>query len=789
MFTAIVSLAGLVASAYLARKELNRRKDSGDRSGMGWGVTFCIMQGITAALGFLGMAPDDILSPIVLNLVLTACAWGSFARDLAWGRVTDYIARAERLAARTFTPDCATCDKYDTCRNRITRAEDLSPVGRLGAKLKELKRTLAVALHTPLATRIGILLLAGFFAMLGLEIPSNHNLTWCYPLCILLEWSLISAVMVGVYHLFQRRGVAPAVVAVLCWGIGVAQFFVITFKSMPIQPADISAISTAAAVGQGYDYVFSAFCFYGMALLAISMFLCSLSTGFRTSKPQRTRKVLLNNLLVGALCLGGVFAHVTLIDYYNTLNITVYTWRPLESYYRQGFIPTFISSAQTIKPPVPKDYDMKAAEELEKSLAEEYDSGEGDDAGRVLAEGQFAQEKPAVIAIMNETFSDLSIYQNMHAGYEGPQFFKSLPDALARGTLYVSAYGGGTCNTEFEFLTGNSMSYLGSGVYPYTIYDLAESNNLAEQFKDLGYTTIAMHPNHGTNWNRENVYAGFGFDQFLTINDFQSADKLRGMVTDEATYDRIIEMLETNDDPQFIFNVTMQNHSGYDTGLLPADKQLTYSIDGENNLEVNEYLSLIEESDRALEEFIGELRELDRPVAVVFFGDHQPFFPDTYNNRWFPNEDKTQHNMRLWTTDYIIWANYDVAGSSQASDVDDISTNYLGTELMNLIGAPLTNYQKAQLVVRQSLPAINTTGFLDSSGSMYLASVESDVNASEDPAAPKTSLQQALEARAQYAQIQYYELFGDGKDVYTKLHQSAANETDPNLAPGTTQVK
>ena len=381
---------------------------------------------------------------------------------------------------------------------------------------------------------------------------------------------------------------------------------------------------------------------------------------------------------------------------------------------------------------------------------------------------------------MNETFSDLSIYQNMHAGYNGPQFFKSLPDALARGTLYVSAYGGGTCNTEFEFLTGNSMSYLGSGVYPYTIYDLNETKNLAAQFKDLGYTTTAMHPNHGTNWNRENVYSGFGFDQFLTIEDFQNADKLRGMVTDAATYDAILEMLKTNDEPQFIFDVTMQNHSGYDTGLLPADKQLNFSIDGESNAEVNEYLSLIEESDRALEQFIGELRELDRPVVVVFFGDHQPFVPDKYNNRWFLNEEKADHNMRLWTTDYIIWANYDVAGNGQESADIDLSTNYLGTEMMNLIGAPLSDYQKAQ---------INTTGFLDSAGSVYLASVKSDTNASADPAMPASSLQQALEARMQYAQIQYLELFGDGKDVYTKQHQSAANETDPNLAPGTTQIK
>lgn len=788
MFTTITSLAGLAASAYLARRELTRRKGSGDCSGKGWGIVFCIMQAIAAALGFFGMAPDDILSPIVLNLVLTACAWASFARDLTWARVQAHIEAGDRLAARTFKPDCASCDKYDLCAHRITRDEDLTRIARMGRKLRELARKARIGLHRPTATCTILLLLAGLFAMLGLEIPSNHDLTWCYPLCILLEWSLITAVMVGFFYLFQRRGGAPATIAFLCWAIGMAQFFVITFKSMPIQPADLSALGTAAAVSGGFTYVFSAFGLYGMALLAISMLLCSLAGAFRPKADERNRRLLLTNLLIGALCLVGVGAHVTLIDYYNTLNITVYTWRPLESYYRQGFIPTFISSAQTIKPPVPEDYDMAEAEKLEKQLAAEYDESDGISHNRTEAVAQFDEKKPAVIAIMNETFADLSIYQNMHAGYNGPQFFKNLPDALSRGTLYVSAYGGGTCNTEFEFLTGNSMSYLGSGVYPYTIYDLEKTENLAEQFKALGYTTTAMHPNHATNWNRENVYAGFGFDRFMAIQDFQDADKLRGMVTDEATYDKILEILENDDAPQFIFDVTMQNHSGYDTGLLPADKLNNYLIDGAVNNEVNEYLSLIEESDRALEEFIGELRKLDRPVVVVFFGDHQPFFPDKYNNRWFTDEDKAQHNMRLWTTDYLIWANYDVAGNNQDSQVDGLSTNYLGTELMNLIGAPLTDYQKAQITLRRDLPAINTTGYLDSARTIYLSSTKSDDNASDVPGM-ETTLQKALEARSEYATIQYFELFGDGKDVYTKLHQSAANETDPNLAPGTTQIK
>ncbi len=277
----------------------------------------------------------------------------------------------DELAARTFRPDCGACDKYDACAHRITRDEDLSRIGRLGRKLRGRAHELRVALHRPTVVCVMLLLLAGLFAMLGLETPSNHDLTWSSPgatrcaSCLSghsspPSWSACSTCS-SVAVAPQRSspscaggGGAPAFIAFLCWGIGMAQFFVITFKSMPIQPADLSALGTAAAVSGGFTYIFSAFGLYGMTFLAISMLLCSLAGVFRPEPAKRNRRLFLTNLLIGALCLVGVGAHVTLIDYYNTLNITVYTWRPLESYYRQGFIPTFISSAQTIKPPVPE---------------------------------------------------------------------------------------------------------------------------------------------------------------------------------------------------------------------------------------------------------------------------------------------------------------------------------------------------------------------------------------------------------------------------------------------------
>ena len=103
-----------------------------------------------------------------------------------------------------------------------------------------------------------MLVLAGILATLGLELPSNHNLLWMYPLCLLLEIALITGVLAGMFFLTQRRAGLSAFFALAFFILGVAEYFVITFKSMPITPGDMTAISTAAAVaGTGYTYTLS----------------------------------------------------------------------------------------------------------------------------------------------------------------------------------------------------------------------------------------------------------------------------------------------------------------------------------------------------------------------------------------------------------------------------------------------------------------------------------------------------------------------------------------------------
>lgn len=651
-------------------------------------------------------------------------------------------------------------------------------------KLNEGKKIFDQSAH-PVRVAVVLLIVAGFFAMLGLEISSNHdlfNFEWVYPLCVALEWWLLTMLMLGLFFVSGRRGIAPAILVLGVCILGIAEYFLLTFKNMPIQPGDLSALSTAAAVSGTYVYEITPYCLMSIAFASIALLLCQWAGAISPKRTKGDRKKLGINLGVGVLMLGIVVAHVTCLDYYNALNITIRTWYPQESYWRQCYLPTFISATQTINPPKPKNYKVETAENLINEYSSLYDESDAaTSSDRAAAEAQFEEEQPTVIAIMNETFSDLSIFENLHGDYQGPTYFKSLSDCLSRGTFYVSAFGGGTCNTEWEFLTGNSMANLGSGVYPYTIYDMVDKENLASQFKELGYTTVAMHPNHAENWNRTNVYADLGFDEYYSISDYEGADTLRGMVSDKGDYDKLLEVLNSTDDPQFIFNVTMQNHSSYNTGLIPTDKQVSVSIDGISYSNVNEYISLIQQSDEALEYLLDELNNLDKKVVVVFFGDHQPSLMTSFNDEWFTNDDEAEHQERLWQTDYIIWANYDVAGNSQTSEEDDLSANYLGAKLMQVIGAPMSDYQKAIMQLREYIPAINATGYEDSRKRWYLHNSK----LAEDADAVAQKCDEALD---DYAYMQYYQMFGDGSTIYTTHFQATANMTNPNGDPNEVTV-
>ncbi len=127
----------------------------------------------------------------------------------------------------------------------------------------------------------------------------------------------------------------------------------------------------------------------------------------------------------------------------------------------------------------------------------------------------------------------------------------------------------------------------------------------------MGYETTAIHPNLASNWNRDDIYEQIGFDTFYSVESFSDAPTLHNGVTNRATYDKVIEVLNSSETPQFIFDVTMQGHSNYDVGNIPDNLKLNYKPEGISDTDsidqLNEYLSCVQASDEDLQYLVEEL--------------------------------------------------------------------------------------------------------------------------------------------------------------------------------------
>ena len=131
--------------------------------------------------------------------------------------------------------------------------------------------------------------------------------------------------------------------------------------------------------------------------------------------------------------------------------------------------------------------------------------------------------------------------------------------------------------------------------------------------KDIGYTCVAMHPYYATGWSRNQVYPDIGYDEMHFIDDFDQSKILREYITDQELYDKIIDRYESRgaNEKLYLMGITMQNHGGYGE---PYDNfhEDVYKI-GRSYTDANQYLSLVHESDKAVENLINYFSSVDDP--------------------------------------------------------------------------------------------------------------------------------------------------------------------------------
>lgn len=598
---------------------------------------------------------------------------------------------------------------------------------------------------------------------LVLETPWNDRLTSLRRTFAAIDLFVVSIPLLAFYCFGGGNGIALAL-PLTAWSIiGLAQYFVNMFKQTAIVPSDLLALGTALSVSGGYAYELGTAQVLALALLSVG--LCLLAYMIPLRKMAKTCKTARNALgsapgklhsqtkrwqLLTLRAAGGIAILFVAACLYSTVNLTDhfgYTnnyWDTLNIYKDQGMAGSFISLLQNSHPQEPEGYTEEAAENTLATRVQLYDQTWGATESRRAAEQQFIQTKPTVITIMNESFADLSIFNGLNSGYPGPTLLKGIGDALYTGTVYTSVSGGSTCNSEFEFLSNITLKSVGTQNQPYVMFDLEQIDSLPRQLSNNGYSTTAIHPNLAANWNRSSAYGQLGFDEFLDITSFaEDAPTRHAGITDAATYEKVLEVLNSSDAPQFIFDVTMQNHGGYQTFDLSEEERLPYDLSWLVDIvatETSEYISLINTSEQELMAFMDQLRSINRPVVLVFFGDHQPYMASTVNDALFPASDEAEQTSadgtplaeemqeslaaqdaeRIYQTPYLIWANYDVAGNDQVSEHRDLGLNALSALMLQAIGAPLTDMQKATLSTMDEVPIYNSFGYQTSDGMWHL---------------------------------------------------------------------
>ena len=552
--------------------------------------------------------------------------------------------------------------------------------------------------------------------------PLSEVRTWAQLFNVIL-FELIAWIL---YFLVGRVRTALRIELVIAMVFGLSNAYVVRFRTNPIVPWDLFSWKTAASVASNYDFKPDTH----MVVVTI-LFLAGIALLQFVKKESGTIKIWKRLSIAAAFCvvLTGFVGKLQDESFQTSHRLYPFLFTPAYMTTVNGIAVTFAMDLAYVTVEKPSGY--QASEE--QAVLEQYEE----------QETESTEELPNIVAVMNESFSDLAVLGDFTVNEDYMPYLHRLQQGNANtvtGYLNVSVCGGNTANTEFEFLTGNTMAFLPQGSIPYQQYITGEIDSLPSYLASLGYQTVATHPYNASGWQRDTVYPLLGFSESIFRDQYWGASQVRKYVSDDSCVDKIIQLYEGKEEgkPLFVFNVTMQNHGGYTD--LYDNFTPEIQVEGVNSTAVSQYLSLIRLSDASLEKLIQYFSGVDEKTIVVFFGDHQP--NDTVaapilakNGISVKNMDAEQLKLR-YQVPYVIWANYDIGEETGK----DTSANYLAADVLRYAGVAPDAYLDYLSGLKEQYPIISAMRVVTADGE------DTDATAQK-------------EGLSDYQKLQYYQLF------------------------------
>ena len=338
----------------------------------------------------------------------------------------------------------------------------------------------------------------------------------------------------------------------------------------------------------------------------------------------------------------------------------------------------------------PDDY----SEETMKQVAARYEKA----AKKINAKRSANMTDSTVIYVLSESFSDPSRVPGLKVNKDSIPNIRKIKQNTTSGLMLSSGYGGGTANLEYMGLSGLSMANFDSSLTsPYQ--QLVPSEHWTPTINQMwgaSKNSIGLHPYESSMYSRATNYKKFGFSHFYTLTGpdvISHQDKIDDSpyVSDEATYQSTLEEVRKTKSNQFLQVITMQNHMPYHDWYKHNDFKASSTtgkpLKDDEKESIETYQKGASLTDGATAGFLSELDKLDKPVTVVFYGDH---LPGIYSSASADDDN----SLALHQTDYFIWSNK--ASGTQGNKIDNAeysSPNFFVAQAAEHMDAKVAPYR------------------------------------------------------------------------------------------------
>ena len=395
-------------------------------------------------------------------------------------------------------------------------------------------------------------------------------------------------------------------------------------------------------------------------------------------------------------------------DFAKNLGDSPQIWNGLADSTNNGPVVNFLRLAHTKTMDKPDGYSQETMKRISQKYAEQ--------ANQLNQTRSENMTDNTVIMVLSETFSDPTRVPGVSFSEDPMPNIRHVKAQTTSGLMLSPGYGGGTANIEYQALSGLSMANYSSTLsiaYQQLVPSLKWAPTLNQAWNKANGkgSSIAFHAYNRNMYFRDLNYKKFGFSKFYATDGTPQLKGLQPLdsawyASDESFYSEVLKKISSSDKKKFYQVVTMQNHMHYenfypDNQFKDEDTSSNLQDDEKQNIET--YTKGLSYTDQATAEFLNQLNHIDRPITVVFYGDHLPgIYSTAYSSK--------DNILGLHETDYFIWSND--ASKSSGTKLDDASSaytssNYFSAQLASHLNAKVSPYLAFLTKMHETIPAIS----------------------------------------------------------------------------------